>query len=90
MPLPPKFNSVMRISPSTKSMLFGQVSWRIASAKVTAAITEQGGHLAPVKFRLRRRIVEPFSIAPFGGIVLSSPEGIRIKTKVDTQFLQNI
>jgi len=32
-----------------------------------AAITERGGHLAPVSFRLGKRVVEPFSIAPWAG-----------------------
>lgn len=47
------------------SLIAGQPSWRFASDKVEAAITELGGHLAPIRFRLGRRIVEPFSIAPW-------------------------
>jgi hypothetical protein len=43
----------------------GQPSWLFASDKVEAAITRQGGHLAPVKFHLPRRVVEPYSIAPW-------------------------
>jgi len=62
---------MMKISSPKKSKVFGQPSWRIASDKVSAAITEQGGHLAPVKFQLGRRIVEPFSIAPWAEEKLS-------------------
>lgn len=48
-----------------KSIVAGQPSWQFASDKVEAAITEMGGHLAPVRFRLGRRVIEPFSIAPW-------------------------
>lgn len=47
------------------SIIAGQPSWQFASDKVTAAVTEQGGHLAPVRFRVGRHVVEPFSIAPW-------------------------
>jgi hypothetical protein len=43
----------------------GQPSWRFASDRVEAAITRQGGHLAPVRFRLPHGIIEPYSIAPW-------------------------
>jgi hypothetical protein len=43
----------------------GQPSWRFASDKVEAAITRLGGHLAPVRFHLGRKVVEPFSVAPW-------------------------
>jgi hypothetical protein len=43
----------------------GQPSWRFASNKIEAAVTRLGGHLAPVRFRLGRKIVEPFSVAPW-------------------------
>ena len=43
----------------------GQPSWRFAQDKVRAAITRQGGHLAPVEFKLGRRTIAPFSVAPW-------------------------
>jgi hypothetical protein len=43
----------------------GQPSWRFASDKIEAAITRLGGHLAPVRFRLGRKVIEPFSVAPW-------------------------
>lgn len=48
-----------------KATIAGQPSWQFASDRVEAAITEMGGQLAPVRFRLGRRIIEPFSIAPW-------------------------
>jgi len=45
--------------------ILGQPSWQFTSDKVEAAITEQGGHLAPVRFRLERKTVQPYSIAPW-------------------------
>lgn len=47
------------------SLIAGQPSWRFASDRVEAAITEMGGHLAPVRFRVGRKIIEPFSVAPW-------------------------
>jgi hypothetical protein len=43
----------------------GQPSWRFSSDKIEATITRLGGHLAPVRFRLGRKVVEPFSVAPW-------------------------
>ncbi|MCX6876803.1 MAG: hypothetical protein NTW21_23775 [Verrucomicrobia bacterium] len=48
-----------------KETIFGQPSWTLASDRVTAAVTQCGGHLAPVSFRLGRRSVQPFAIAPW-------------------------
>ncbi len=45
--------------------VFGQPSWILKTNMVTAAITRTGGHLAPVTFRLGKRIVQPFSISPW-------------------------
>ena len=45
--------------------IHGQPSWPFASDKVEAAITRQGGHLAPVRFRLPHGVVQPFSVAPW-------------------------
>lgn len=47
------------------STILGQPSWEFATESVEAAITEVGGQLAPVRFRLGERIIEPFSIAPW-------------------------
>jgi hypothetical protein len=43
----------------------GQPSWRFASDKVDAAVTQQGGHLGPVRFYLPRGTVQLFSVAPW-------------------------
>lgn len=69
----------MKNQPPEKQEILGQSSWRIFSDKVTAAITERGGHLAPVKFRLGGRIVAPFSVAPWAEekIAAGTPEVLR-------------
>ena len=43
----------------------GQPSWLFRSSHVSAHLTKLGGHLAPVEFRLGRKIVRPFSVAPW-------------------------
>lgn len=47
------------------TVVAGQPSWLFASDKVEAAVTQTGGHLAPVRFRLGRRIVQPYAVAPW-------------------------
>lgn len=51
--------------PRTKLVL-GARSWTFASDCVDAALTQQGGHLGPVRFHTARGIVEPFAVAPWG------------------------
>jgi len=43
----------------------GQPSWVLRSNLVDAAVTQTGGHLGPVTFRLGRRRVRPFHVAPW-------------------------
>ncbi len=45
--------------------ILGQPSWELSSKTVSLAVTRTGGHMAPVRFRLGSREVEPFSIAPW-------------------------
>lgn len=47
------------------SSVSGQPSWILQSDCVEAAVTRLGGHLAPVGFRLGRRVVFPFHVAPW-------------------------
>ncbi len=44
----------------------GASSWTFASDCIEASLTRDGGHLAPVRFRTARGIVQPFAIAPWG------------------------
>ncbi|MEO7300035.1 MAG: hypothetical protein ABI042_15830 [Verrucomicrobiota bacterium] len=44
---------------------FGQSSWRIATREVEACVTETGGHLGPITFRIRKKKIQPFAIAPW-------------------------
>jgi len=50
---------------STLQRQAGQAGWSFANGHVKAFLTRTGGHLAPVVFRLGRRPVQPFSIAPW-------------------------
>ena len=43
----------------------GQPSWHISSRDVNAYVTQLGGHLGPVTFRLCGRDIQPFSVAPW-------------------------
>lgn len=42
-----------------------QKSWIFGTPQVKAALTCRGGHLGPVRFRLGRRWVAPFDVAPW-------------------------
>jgi len=46
-------------------MHLGQPSWRIATREVEAFVTETGGHLGPVTFRLGKKTIQPYAIAPW-------------------------
>ncbi|XHR30481.1 MAG: hypothetical protein ACFUZC_07940 [Chthoniobacteraceae bacterium] len=51
---------------ATQKIIRGQPSWVIATPQVEAAVTQQGGHLAPVRFLIGKdRWVAPFAIAPW-------------------------
>jgi len=43
----------------------GQPSWKFASDKVEAYLTELGGHLGPVTFDVGGRAIQPFNLAPW-------------------------
>jgi hypothetical protein len=45
--------------------VLNQPVWRLASDKVEAQVTQLGGHLGPVTFRLGRRIISPLATAPW-------------------------
>ena len=59
--------------------ILGQESWVIRTSEVEAAVTRQAGHLAPVRFRVGNRWIEPFAIAPWANedieIFLACPSG---------------
>ncbi len=48
-------------------IVHGQPSWSFESTHVSAHLTRLGGHLAPVTFRLGKKTVSPYSIAPWAG-----------------------
>jgi hypothetical protein len=48
-----------------KRLKFDQLSWRISTREVEAFVTESGGHLGPVTFRIGGKRIQPFAIAPW-------------------------
>lgn len=56
-----------KVKAPSKKIVFGQPSWRLASSSVEAFLTETGGHLGPVTFKLGRRALQPYSVAPWAG-----------------------
>ena len=46
-------------------VIAGQPSWSIRSSTVEAAVTQTGGHVAPVVFDRKARRLQPYSIAPW-------------------------
>ncbi|MDO8544003.1 MAG: hypothetical protein Q7S40_26475 [Opitutaceae bacterium] len=53
------------MSAPTLHIVHGQPSWSFRSSHVHAHLTKLGGHLGPVAFRLGRRLVSPFAVAPW-------------------------
>ena len=45
----------------------GQPSWSFRSNRVQANLTQLGGHLGPVTFRVGGKNIAPFSVAPWAG-----------------------
>ncbi|MSU71917.1 MAG: hypothetical protein EXS43_06190 [Opitutus sp.] len=60
--------------------IHGQPSWSFRSSHVHVNLTQLGGHLGPVKFRVGRKIIAPFSVAPWAGEKLApgTPDIIRV------------
>jgi hypothetical protein len=50
---------------STPEKIHGEPSYRLRSDLVDLAVTRRGGQMAPVRFQLEDRWVEPYSIAPW-------------------------
>ncbi|MDR0534536.1 MAG: hypothetical protein LBH01_11345 [Verrucomicrobiales bacterium] len=61
-------------------VIAGQSSWIIKNAVVEAAVTQQAGHLGPVRFRVGGRWIEPFDLAPWAGEKLpaGTPQILRV------------
>lgn len=52
--------------------IFGQDSWTFGTKTVEAAVTQQGGNLGPIRFRLGKRWIQPMDIAPWAEETLPS------------------
>jgi hypothetical protein len=64
--------------PALKTVL-GQPSWRLASPRVEAYVTQTGGMIGPVTFDRTGKKIRPLSVAPWAteAIDKSNPEIIR-------------
>ncbi|HEY3863509.1 MAG TPA: hypothetical protein VGO59_16655 [Verrucomicrobiae bacterium] len=49
----------------SKTVVHGQPSWRLVSDSVEAFVTELGGHLGPVTFKIGGKKIMPYSVAPW-------------------------
>jgi hypothetical protein len=69
----------MPAKPALKKIL-GQPSWRIATPRVEAYVTQIGGHLGPVIFDRAGKKIAPLSIAPWVGEAIdrSAPPLIKV------------
>ncbi len=47
------------------TVCLGQNSWKVTSNRVEVFVTRQGGHMAPVRFQLPHKVVEPYAVAPW-------------------------
>ena len=45
--------------------IFGQPSYTLANRQVRAAVTQTGGHLGPVSFRIGDKTIAPLAVAPW-------------------------
>ena len=52
----------------------GVDSWFLRKGHVDAALTEVGGHLGPVCFKLGNKVVQPYSVAPWATETISPTE----------------
>lgn len=57
-----------------KQKVQGQTSWRVRSSTVSAYVTRQAGHLAPVTFDRKKRKIQPFEVAPWA--TEKTPKGL--------------
>jgi len=64
----------------TKKNISGQPAWELASDRTRLAVTQAGGHMAPVVFQLGRKEVSPYSVAPWARekVPASLPPLIRV------------
>ena len=59
--------------------IHGALSWRFSADRAKAWLTRDGGHLGPVEFRLGRKVVQPYAVAPWlpGDLAPDVPQILR-------------
>lgn len=63
---------------NSRSLILGQETTLIRTAKVQAGVTALGGHLWPAKFRVGSRWISPLSAAPWAGEEHALPNILKI------------
>ena len=60
--------------------IVGQPSWILSHAHVKAALTQKAGHLGPIQFRLGKRWIAPYDLAPWAEEKLApgTPDMLRV------------
>ena len=69
-------------APASESLatVHGEPSYILSNRDVELAVIRRGGHLAPVRFRLGKRWVEPYALAPWlpDGVDPSLPPVLKV------------
>jgi hypothetical protein len=67
-------------APEPLTLVHGEPSYTLANKDVQLHVTRRGGHLAPVRFRLGKRWVQPYALAPWlpDGIDASMPPLLKV------------
>ena len=62
------------------AVIHGEPSYTLSNRDVELALTRRGGHLAPVRFRIGKRWVQPYALAPWkpDGIDASMPPILKV------------
>ncbi|MBC8066479.1 MAG: hypothetical protein H7Y17_16735 [Chlorobia bacterium] len=58
--------------------VFGQASWKVASDRVEAHISQTGAQVGPVTFDLGDKKVQPFHISPWHSELIDAPSLIKV------------
>lgn len=77
---PGTFRSGSGPAPEPLTTVHGEPSYSLGNRDVELFVTRRGGHLAPVSFRLGRRWVQPYALAPWqpDGIDASFPPVLKV------------
>lgn len=89
--------------PEALAKIHGEPSYRLHTREVELFLSKRGGHLAPVRFRIDRRWVAPYSLPPWRStdfgmvqqvlngkgdeIIVSNKRGTSVRVPVKWRFV---